>query len=119
MEKLMDLNEQSQSEKRIMLGFVLKPSCSGDLDIHKQAWLNSLGLADDKCVIDCDPIAETLTYDTEDGPLVRQVSQVWSRVMGYHRPTTSFNVGKRSEHAERKPFEEKALTPYAVEKHCA
>lgn len=32
--------------------------------------------------------------------------EVWTRVMGYHRPVTSFNPGKKSEHAERKPFVE-------------
>lgn len=36
----------------------------------------------------------------------RQVCEVWTRVMGYHRPVTSFNVGKRGEHAERKMFVE-------------
>jgi anaerobic ribonucleoside-triphosphate reductase len=33
--------------------------------------------------------------------------EVWTRVMGYHRPTTSFNPGKRSEHRERKHFQER------------
>ncbi|WP_028453567.1 anaerobic ribonucleoside-triphosphate reductase [Chitinilyticum aquatile] len=32
--------------------------------------------------------------------------EVWTRVMGYHRPVTSFNVGKKGEFAERKFFEE-------------
>ena len=32
--------------------------------------------------------------------------EVWTRVMGYHRPTTSFNKGKQSEHRERKFFVE-------------
>jgi len=35
-----------------------------------------------------------------------QACEVWTRVMGYHRPTTSFNRGKRSEYAERRPFQE-------------
>ncbi|GAB0104678.1 ribonucleoside triphosphate reductase [Nocardia sp. JMUB6875] len=30
--------------------------------------------------------------------------EVWTRVMGYHRPVSSFNIGKRGEHAERVPF---------------
>jgi anaerobic ribonucleoside-triphosphate reductase len=35
--------------------------------------------------------------------------EVWTRVMGYHRPVSSFNIGKKGEHAERTPFrEEKA-----------
>ena len=31
---------------------------------------------------------------------------VWTRVMGYHRPVESFNLGKTGEHKERKQFEE-------------
>lgn len=34
--------------------------------------------------------------------------EVWTRVMGYHRPVSSFNVGKKGEHAERVPFTEAA-----------
>jgi len=29
---------------------------------------------------------------------------VYTRVMGYHRPVESFNIGKKAEHAERKQF---------------
>jgi anaerobic ribonucleoside-triphosphate reductase len=36
----------------------------------------------------------------------RQRCEVWTRVMGYHRPVASFNVGKKGEHAERRFFEE-------------
>lgn len=32
--------------------------------------------------------------------------EVWTRVMGYHRPVTSFNKGKKSEHHERRFFVE-------------
>jgi len=32
--------------------------------------------------------------------------EVWTRVMGYHRPVTSFNKGKQSEHRERQFFVE-------------
>lgn len=32
--------------------------------------------------------------------------EVWTRVMGYHRPVTSFNPGKQSEHADRQFFNE-------------
>lgn len=34
------------------------------------------------------------------------VCEVWTRVMGYHRPVSSFNIGKKGEHAERTPFRE-------------
>jgi len=32
--------------------------------------------------------------------------EVWTRVMGYHRPVSAFNAGKRSEHTERQYFTE-------------
>ena len=32
--------------------------------------------------------------------------EVWTRVMGYHRPVAAWNPGKRSEHAERQYFKE-------------
>ena len=37
----------------------------------------------------------------------RQRCEVWTRVMGYHRPVSSFNIGKKGEFEERKCFEEK------------
>lgn len=37
----------------------------------------------------------------------RTPCEVWTRVMGYHRPVDSFNPGKQSEHAERLYFEER------------
>ncbi|WP_449385810.1 ribonucleoside triphosphate reductase [Cellulomonas soli] len=40
--------------------------------------------------------------------------EVWTRVMGYHRPVSSFNVGKKGEHAERTPFLEPARDTVAV-----
>lgn len=41
----------------------------------------------------------------------RQPCEVWTRVMGYHRPTSSFNIGKRGEHRERKFFREEPSWP--------
>lgn len=38
----------------------------------------------------------------------RQRCEVWTRVMGYHRPVASFNTGKQGEHAERQFFSEPA-----------
>lgn len=32
---------------------------------------------------------------------------VYTRVMGYHRPVESFNLGKKGEHKERVKFVEK------------
>jgi hypothetical protein len=37
----------------------------------------------------------------------RQRCEVWTRVMGYHRPVSSFNIGKQGEHAERRFFAER------------
>ena len=34
----------------------------------------------------------------------RQKCIVYTRVMGYHRPVESFNIGKRGEHKQRKQF---------------
>lgn len=31
---------------------------------------------------------------------------VYTRVMGYHRPTESFNIGKKGEHKQRLHFHE-------------
>jgi anaerobic ribonucleoside-triphosphate reductase len=31
---------------------------------------------------------------------------VYTRVMGYHRPVESFNIGKKAEHCQRKQFVE-------------
>ena len=40
----------------------------------------------------------------------RQECEIWTRVMGYYRPVSEFNIGKKSEHNERQFFEEnKAL----------
>jgi hypothetical protein len=32
--------------------------------------------------------------------------EVWTRVMGYHRPVSHFNTGKKAEHFSRKHFTE-------------
>ncbi len=42
-------------------------------------------------------------------PSERQPCEVWTRVMGYHRPVSSFNIGKKSEHEERKFFKEEKI----------
>jgi len=36
----------------------------------------------------------------------RQKCIVYTRVMGYHRPVESFNIGKTGEHKQRKHFVE-------------
>lgn len=37
----------------------------------------------------------------------RTKCEIWTRVMGYHRPVSSFNIGKKGEFTERKCFSEK------------
>lgn len=50
----------------------------------------------------------------------RTKCEVWTRVMGYHRPLESFNRGKKSEFYARKCFtEEKAVARLAEEKSVA
>lgn len=34
----------------------------------------------------------------------RQPCEVWTWVMGYHRPVSSLNIGKKGEHYERRFF---------------
>lgn len=36
--------------------------------------------------------------------------EVWTRIMGYHRPVSVFNAGKRAEHGERQYFTECPVT---------
>lgn len=38
----------------------------------------------------------------------RQECEVWTRVMGYYRPVSMFNTGKKGEYHERVEFEEPA-----------
>jgi anaerobic ribonucleoside-triphosphate reductase len=44
-------------------------------------------------------------------PVCASECEVWTRVMGYHRPVASFNIGKKGEHAERTHFREPVLAP--------
>ena len=39
----------------------------------------------------------------------RTPCEIWTRVMGYHRPISSFNIGKKGEAMERVPFTEDAI----------
>lgn len=38
----------------------------------------------------------------------RQLCEIYTRVMGYHRPVAWFNPGKQSEYRERRHFVESA-----------
>ncbi|NHN24127.1 hypothetical protein FIA58_000425 [Flavobacterium jejuense] len=39
---------------------------------------------------------------------LRKKCLVYTRVMGYHRPVESFNIGKKGEHRQRVHFKENA-----------
>lgn len=43
---------------------------------------------------------------SESKVVERTRCEVWTRVMGYHRPVSHFNIGKKAEHYSRKHFEE-------------
>lgn len=51
-----------------------------------------------------------MTMPLKNGVIIpeekRTKCMVYTRVMGYHRPVESFNVGKKGEHKERLFFEE-------------
>ena len=54
----------------------------------------------------------TLTEDE------RQECENWTRVMGYFRPVSEFNIGKKSEYAERKCFSEKKAVERCKKEEC-
>lgn len=47
-----------------------------------------------------------LSGEHPECPKCQKKTQVWTRVMGYHRPVDSFNIGKKGEHKERIFFTE-------------
>ena len=47
-------------------------------------------------------LSKPITLDDSE----RQACEIWTRVMGYHRPLSSFNIGKQGEFHERRFFEE-------------
>lgn len=49
-----------------------------------------------------------LAGEQPECPYCGKVTEVWTRVMGYHRPVSQFNTGKKSEHRERRFFVERA-----------
>lgn len=51
-------------------------------------------------------IAETTRPEITLAEEERTPCEVWTRVMGYHRPVASFNRGKQGEYAERTCFTE-------------
>jgi anaerobic ribonucleoside-triphosphate reductase len=75
------------------------------MDEQKQMWLRSQALNTPiSDIADCDLVAQQVTM--ADGR-VRQVTERYTRVMGYHRPVSAYNCGKQSEHRDRMYFSEK------------
>ncbi len=57
-------------------------------------------------------LIDAVEFAAEDsvelGEHERQRCEVWTRVMGYHRPAASFNIGKQGEFRERRFYLERA-----------
>ncbi len=52
-----------------------------------------------------EPVMETTTTVAEKQPgACGHTCEVWSRVVGYYRPVSGWNPGKKEEHKERKTF---------------
>lgn len=67
------------------------------------ALLRQKGVKDFSEIEDYDENEQVVTM--KDGNK-HQLTEVWTRVMGYFRPYENFNVGKKSEFEERKYFKE-------------
>ena len=52
-------------------------------------------------------MSETRTKLLDELSDQRTKCTVYTRVMGYHRPTESLNIGKKGEHNDRKHFTER------------
>ena len=52
---------------------------------------------------DVESVDNSLIVTFKDGTK-QQICEVWSRVMGYYRPQSEYNVGKRQEHTDRELF---------------
>ncbi len=48
------------------------------------------------------PDGRVITVDDSE----RQPCEIWSRVMGYYRPISAYNIGKRQEYEDRVFFSE-------------
>jgi hypothetical protein len=51
-------------------------------------------------------ILDTNTVIVEGKSYQRTRCEIWTRVMGYFRPVSNFNTGKKAEHYGRKQFSE-------------
>ena len=76
-----------------------------DLNVSHQNSPNNLYSQSNNTVIDS--TGHVLLAESE-----RTRTEVWTRVMGYHRPVSAFNPGKQSEHAERLHFQESSSSTW-------
>lgn len=75
-----------------------------DIDIMTEAqygFLQARGLLCNPDVVDCDPVGRTVKF--VDGS-IRRACEIYTRVMGYHRPVECWNPGKKQEHLDRTYF---------------
>lgn len=49
---------------------------------------------------------EPIFYNKDGVEVKRTPCEIYTRVMGYHRPVSSYNLGKKSEYYSRKNFTE-------------
>ena len=79
---------------------------TNELSPEQKAWLQSINYTLDDSVLDCNPAEGTITVQKDGFVTVRQRCEVWTRVMGYHRPVSQYNKGKQQEHKDRLYFRE-------------
>ena len=56
---------------------------------------------------DVESVDNSLVVTFKDGSK-QQIVECWSRCMGYYRPMSEYNVGKRQEHEDRQYFQQPA-----------
>lgn len=74
------------------------------LNEYQLYWLETRGLGGRSDIVDCEPDTGIVTFANGDK---RQACEIYTRVMGYHRPVSSFNIGKRAEQRQRRYFVER------------
>ena len=57
---------------------------------------------------DVESVDNSLVVTFKDGSK-QQIVECWSRCMGYYRPMSEYNVGKRQEHEDRQYFQQPVL----------
>lgn len=69
------------------------------LNEFEKAVLKNNGISED----DVEGVSTTYVVKMKDGS-EHQLVECYSRVMGYLRPMSEYNIGKRQEHADRQLF---------------